>query len=184
MKKFIFMLSVMALPLVFSSCDSEEIEKITGNVSLTVDGKTIEIPAATFTIFNDRVMVVASNGSHSVAMYVDATSAGEYTLGICKSILDVGSAISGITKITTGSGNYLLYAPSSDVEQNAKIILIGSVNFTSFSSSRIEGNFAGTAFNYDEMMNLKSDLTALLSLVSGAGTSISGTFSANKIPGV
>jgi hypothetical protein len=189
MKKFILMLGIAVLPFVFSSCDPNDdpediITDVTGVVNLNIDGQNIEIKAATFSVLNGRITMVASNGSNSVMMYVDATATGEYTLGICKNLTlaEITNAIGGIAEIVSGGGNYLLYTPSSGAQENSKIILVGSVNFSTLSSSKIEGTLTGTAVSYSEAMDLASNPVGLLSLLTGSGTQINGTFKANHLP--
>jgi len=180
-------LSIILLPLAFSSCeDNEIVEEVTGNVDLIVDGQTISISPAIFSILNGRVTMTASNGNYSVVMYVDASSAGEYKLGICKdlTLAELTSAISGVTELATGGGNYFAFSPSNNVQANAKIIIVGKVNFSTLNSNRIEGTFSGTAIDKSELETLiNGDLMNIVNLlIGGDGTLISGTFKANKVP--
>ncbi|MDR1847432.1 MAG: hypothetical protein LBR17_04880 [Bacteroidales bacterium] len=185
MRKTILMMALFAMPFMFSSCDSDEdnpIAEFTGSVSMTVGGQSINLPAAVFTKQNGRVILTSSNLNHSIAMYVDANATGTYTLGAAESIGDLVTHAQDVLNLLSGTGNYFLYSPSNDVQNNAKIILVGSVTFTEFSANQVKGSFTGYAVDKNA---LSSDLAALAielgTLILGGSSSfveIEGTFTA------
>jgi hypothetical protein len=170
------------MPFAFSSCDDKEdnvIEQFTGSVHMTVGGQEINLPVAAFTKQGGKVILTSTNLNHSIAMYVEANGVGEYTLGAAKTALGLVSNLGGITEILGGGGNYMLYSPSQNIQVDAKIVLVGSVNFTKWESNKVAGTFTGTAVSKDVINGL--DLMDIVGLFTGGGgniTQISGTFEA------
>ena len=177
MKKLLFALVCVALPFMFTSCDNDEtpLDSLTGKMTMVINGVSHSYIGVGSYQHDGKTYIATMDGSNAVAIQLNGTKAGAYTLGVTN-VTD----LSDWTKIITGGldfgkfENVMTFVPFNNTNETY-IVIAGECNLTTSSSLKVSGTFKGKAIQYKDISNL--DASSIIKLIT-EGTDISGTFTA------
>lgn len=176
MKKLFLLFALAVAPLMFWSCDDNELtDELTGTVKFTLDGQSFHYTGAAMTNAAGKCVVATGNAQGAVTITLENSEVGTYNLGVGQSLDAVTSFISGGLNYENLTNTVVFYPFGSD---NKYIIIGGTCNVTSSSSTKVKGTFSGVAVPVSEISSLGAN--ALLSILTGSANMV-GEFTAYKL---
>lgn len=178
MKKLFLLLAIAMAPFMFWSCDKDDVESLTGEltgyVKFTLDGQSYDYNGAVSTTTGGKFVITTGSTQGAVTLSLENSQVGSHQLGLGNDISAIASFIGNGFSYDNLSNTLVFYPFGSDEKY---IIIGGTCNITSATSTKVKGTFSGIAKPLDELTSF--DATTLLSLITGSAN-ITGSFVAYK----
>ena len=185
MKKLFLALTIIALPLIFTSCGDDDptdiLSNLVGSMTMNINGKSQTFTGVGFYTADKTTYLATANLDNVVAVKLDDVSAKTYTLGVFSDEV-LSSLISGNLNLSKFD-NIMAFRPNGD---ELYIVVTGSFKVNSI-SNQMSGTFSGNAVKASYVKSLydngNTDYSALLSLITGSSAEvvkISGSFNAQQ----
>lgn len=176
MKKLFLLLALAVAPFMFWSCDDNDLtDELTGTIKFTLENQAFHYTGAVMTERAGKCIVATGSSEGAVTITLEGSAVGTYRLGVGQSMDAITNFISGGLNYEDLSNTVVFYPFGGDEKY---MIVGGTCNVTSSSSTKVKGTFSGVAISINNLSSLNA--TSLWSIITGDANMV-GEFTAYKL---